>query len=106
MGYRSKRYRRSSEKKKPDPVPVAEAVSTLKKFDNAKFDETVELSLKLGIDPKQSNQAVRGSFSLPHGIGKTVKVVVFAEGDAARQAKESGAIEVGGEDLAKKILEG
>jgi large subunit ribosomal protein L1 len=106
MGFRSKRYRRSAEKKKPDPVPIAEAVSTLKKFDGAKFDETVELSLKLGIDPKQSNQAVRGSFSLPHGIGKTVKVVVFAEGEAAQKAKQAGAIEVGGEDLAKKILDG
>jgi large subunit ribosomal protein L1 len=106
MGYRSKRYRKSSEKRKPDPVPVPEAVATLKTFDNAKFDETVELSVKLGIDPKQSNQAVRGSFSLPHGIGKTVKVVVFAEGESAQKAKASGAVEVGGEDLAKRILDG
>lgn len=106
MGMRSKRYRRSAEKKKPDPVPVADAVASLKKMDGAKFDETVELSLKLGIDPKQSNQAVRGSFSLPHGIGKTMKVIAFAEGDAARAAKESGALEVGGEELAKKILDG
>ena len=106
MGMRSKRYRQSVAKKKPEPVPVPEAVAILKKFDSAKFDETVELSLKLGIDPKQSNQAVRGSFSLPHGIGKTVKVVAFAEGEAAQKAKQAGAIEVGGEDLAKKILEG
>jgi large subunit ribosomal protein L1 len=106
MGYRSKRYRKSAEKKKPEPVPLNDAVATLKKFDNAKFDETVELSLKLGIDPKQSNQAVRGSFSLPHGIGKTVKVVVFADGESAQKAKAAGALEVGGEDLAKKILEG
>ena len=106
MGYRSKRYRSSAEKKRPEPVPVSEAVAILKKFDNAKFDETVELSIKLGIDPKQSNQAVRGSFSLPHGIGKTVKVVVFAEGEAAQKARAAGAIEVGGEDLAKKILDG
>jgi large subunit ribosomal protein L1 len=106
MGYRSKRYRRSSEKKKPDPLPLDEAVATLKKFDGAKFDETVELSLKLGIDPKQSTQAVRGSFSLPHGIGKTMKFIVFAEGEPAKQAKEAGAIEVGGEELAKKILDG
>ncbi|MGH9362919.1 MAG: 50S ribosomal protein L1 [Thermoanaerobaculia bacterium] len=106
MGYRSKRYRSSAEKKRPEPVPVSEAVATLKKFDNAKFDETVELSMKLGIDPKQSNQSVRGSFSLPHGIGKTVKVVVFAEGEAAQKAKQAGALEVGGEELAKKILDG
>jgi large subunit ribosomal protein L1 len=106
MGYRSKRYRHSAEKKRQDPIPVPEAVSVLKKFENAKFDESVELSLKLGIDPKQSNQAVRGSFSLPHGIGKTMKVIAFAEGEAANAAKASGAIAVGGEDLAKKILEG
>jgi len=106
MGIRSKRYRRSSEKRLVDPVPIADGVAILKKFDGAKFDETVELSLKLGIDSKQSNQAVRGSFSLPHGIGKTMKVIAFAEGEAAKQAKESGATEVGGEDLAKKILDG
>ncbi len=106
MGYRSKRYRKSAEKRKADPVPLDEAVAVLKKFDGAKFDETIELSLKLGIDPKQTNQAVRGSFSLPHGIGKTMKVIVFADGDAARAAKESGATEVGGEDLAKRILDG
>ncbi len=106
MGYRSKRYRHSTEKKKPDPVPVPEAVATLKKFEGAKFDETVELALKLGIDAKQSNQSVRGSFSLPHGIGKTVRVIVFAEGEPAAQAKAAGAIEVGGEDLAKRILDG
>ena len=106
MGYRSKRYRSSTEKKKPDPVSVDEAVATLKKFDNAKFDETVELSVKLGIDPKQSNQAVRGSFSLPHGIGKKVRVIVFAEGDPAQKAKAAGAMEVGAEELAKKILDG
>ena len=70
MSMRSKRYRRSAEKRKLDPIPLADAVAVLKKLDGAKFDETVELSLKLGIDPKQSNQAVRGSFSLPHGIGR------------------------------------
>jgi large subunit ribosomal protein L1 len=106
MGKRSKRYRKSTDKRKPEPVPIAEAVNILKKFESAKFDETVELSLKLGIDPKQSNQSVRGSFSLPHGIGKTVRVVVFAEGEAAQQARAAGAVEVGGEDLAKKIQDG
>ena len=106
MGYRSKRYRSSAEKRKPDPVSVEDGVATLKKFDNAKFDETVELSVKLGIDPKQSNQAVRGSFSLPHGIGKKVRVIVFAEGELAQKAKAAGAMEVGAEELAKKILDG
>ncbi len=106
MGYRSKRYRHAAETMKPEPVPISEAVATLKKFDGAKFDETVELALKLGIDAKQSNQSVRGSFSLPHGIGKTVRVIVFAEGEPATQATAAGAVEVGGEDLAKKILGG
>jgi large subunit ribosomal protein L1 len=106
MPRHSKRYRRAAEKKSKVPLPIPEAVSVVKKFDGAKFDETIELSVKLGIDPKQSTQAVRGSFSLPHGIGKTMKVIVFAEGDAARQAKEAGAIEVGGEELAKRIMDG
>ena len=106
MSKSSKRYRRSFEHTSEEPVELNAAVLTLQKFDNAKFDETVELSLRLGIDPKQSNQAVRGSFSLPNGIGKTIKVVVFAEGDDAQKATQAGAVEVGAEELAKKILDG
>jgi large subunit ribosomal protein L1 len=106
MAHESKKYQRNRAKKPQAPVPIAEAVSVLKKFEGAKFDETVEVSVKLGIDPKNTSQAVRGAFSLPHGIGKAVKVIVFAEGDAAKDAKASGADEVGSEDLAKKILDG
>lgn len=86
--------------------PLAEAMEVLGSFAKAKFDETVEMALRLGIDPKKSDQMVRGAVSLPHGLGKSVRVIVFAEGDAAEQATEAGAIEVGGEDLAKRIEEG
>jgi large subunit ribosomal protein L1 len=83
-----------------------EALQILQKFPAAKFDETVGLSVRLGIDPKKSDQMVRGSVSLPKGIGKTRTVVVFAEGEAAKDAQDAGADQVGGEDLAKKIGEG
>jgi large subunit ribosomal protein L1 len=103
----SKKYRRNKDKiKQPGPVPVADAVETLKKFETVKFDETVELAVKLGIDPKNSAHTIRGAFSLPHGIGRDVRVIAFAEGEVAALAKSAGAIEVGGEPLAKKILDG
>jgi large subunit ribosomal protein L1 len=87
-------------------VPLPEAVKLLKQFNNTKFDQTVEVAIRLGVDPKQAEQIVRGSVVLPHGIGKSVRVVVFAKGDLADQAKAAGADEVGTEDLAKKIREG
>jgi large subunit ribosomal protein L1 len=83
-----------------------EAITILGGFPKAKFDETVELSIKLGTDPGKTDQAVRGSVSLPKGIGKTKKVIVFADGDVARQATEAGASEVGAADLAKKVEDG
>src|SRR5688500_3176677 len=86
--------------------PLPEAVALLGKFPKAKFDETVELSVRLGVDPKKNDQTVRGSVSLPKGIGKSRSVVVFAEGDAAREAQEAGADAVGTDDLAKRIAEG
>ena len=82
---------------------VADAVTALKKFQNAKFDETVEIAIRTGIDPKQTAQAIRGSYSLPHGIGKKVRVIAFCEGDVATAATEAGAIEAGGEELVKKV---
>ncbi len=86
--------------------PIDQAVALLGRFPKAKFDETVELAVRLGIDPKKTDQVVRGSVSLPKGIGKQRSVVVFAEGDAAREAQEAGADLVGTDDLAKKIAEG
>jgi large subunit ribosomal protein L1 len=81
-------------------------VAQLKQFNNTKFDQSVEIAMRLGIDPKQADQIVRGSIVLPHGIGKTLRVVVFAKGDLAEQAKSAGADEVGAEELAKKIRDG
>jgi large subunit ribosomal protein L1 len=89
-----------------NPLPVDQAVAVLKQFNNTKFDQTVDIAIRLGIDPKQADQLVRGSVVLPHGIGKTLRVIVFAKGDMAEQAKAAGADEVGGEELAKKIKEG
>jgi large subunit ribosomal protein L1 len=85
---------------------LAEAVEVLKKFPKAKFDETIELDFHLGVDPKQSDQMVRGTVALPHGSGKKVRVVVFAKGQAAQAAKDAGADHVGFEDLVKKCLDG
>jgi large subunit ribosomal protein L1 len=106
MARKSKKFERNRIKRPEKALSVEEAVELILNFEGAKFDETVELAVKLGIDPKNSQQIVRGAISLPHGIGRTVRVIAFAEGDAAKAAKESGALEVGGEDLAKKILDG
>lgn len=83
-----------------------EALAVVGKNATAKFDETIELSLLLGIDARKADQAVRGTIKLPKGTGKDLRVVAFAQGDKAREAKEAGAMEVGGEDLAKRIQEG
>jgi large subunit ribosomal protein L1 len=88
------------------PMPVAEAVKLLKQFNTRKFDQTVEIAIRLGIDPKQADQLVRGSLVLPHGIGKSKRVAVFAKGDKANEAKEAGADHIGAEELANKIKEG
>ena len=82
------------------------AVKLLKEFGNTKFDQTVEVSFHLGIDPKQADQAVRGAMSLPAGTGKTVRIAVFAKGDNADKAREAGADHVGDADLAAKIKGG
>ena len=106
MAKQSKKNRRNLEKVPEKAVQVSEAVAALKQFEDAKFDESVELSMKLGIDPKNSNQIVRGAFSLPHGIGKEVTVIAFCEGEDASGALEAGAMEAGGEELAQKVLDG
>jgi large subunit ribosomal protein L1 len=87
-------------------VPLEQAVGILKQFGNTKFDQTVEIAMRLGVDSKQADQIVRGSIVLPHGIGKSLRVIVFAKGDKADEAKAAGADEVGGEELAKKIKDG
>ncbi|MFZ4681227.1 MAG: 50S ribosomal protein L1 [Terrimicrobiaceae bacterium] len=104
---RSKRYRAAAEqvdgKRK---YPLSEAVKTLKTLPATKFDQTVTISFKLGVDPKQSDQMVRGTCPLPHGSGKNVRVLVFATGPAADAAREAGAEFVGYEDLIKKVTGG
>ena len=89
-----------------EPKPLSDAVTALKQFNTTKFDQTVEIHVRLGIDPNQADQIIRGSLVLPHGIGRTQRVVVFAKGEAAEAAKAAGADEVGQEDLAKKIKDG
>jgi large subunit ribosomal protein L1 len=103
----SKRLRALADKHPgKEPQTVEQAVAILKQYNNTKFDQSIDIAFRLGVDPKQADQIVRGSIVLPNGIGKTLRVIVFAKGDLAEQAKEAGADEVGGEDLAKKIKEG
>jgi len=107
MAKSGKRYREAFEAvDRSKSYELREAVLLLKGLRKPRFDETVEVALKLGIDPKQSDQMVRGSVSLPKGIGKDVRVVVFADGEKAEAAKAAGAVEVGAEDLAKKVEDG
>ena len=85
---------------------VEDALGLVKKFPGAKFDETVDMSLRLGVDPKHADQMVRGAIVLPHGIGKAVRVAVFAKGEKDREAREAGADVVGAEDLVERIQGG
>jgi large subunit ribosomal protein L1 len=88
------------------PYSVEEAMAILKKLPGVKFDESVDLSLRLGVDPKHADQMVRGAIVLPHGIGKAVRVAVFAKGEKEREAREAGADVVGAEDLVERIQGG
>ena len=101
----SKRYRADAGRVEARrKYPVDEAIGLLRSFQPAKFDETVEVALCLGVDPKKGDQIVRGSVVLPHGIGgKTRTVLVFVEGDKAKEAEANGADFVGGQDLVKKV---
>ncbi|HEY6365015.1 MAG TPA: 50S ribosomal protein L1 [Candidatus Binatia bacterium] len=86
--------------------PLEEGLRLVKETGRAKFDETVEMAVRLGVDPRQADQNVRGTVSLPHGIGKTVRVLAFAKGEKEKEAQEAGADHVGAEDLIKKISDG
>ncbi len=87
-------------------MPLPEAVSLLKSFNNTKFDQSVEIAMRLGLDAKQADQLVRGSIVLPNGIGRSLRVIVFAKGEKADEAKAAGAEEVGGPELAERIKGG
>jgi len=84
----------------------SEAVQLLRELPPAKFDETVELAFRLGVDPRKADQMIRGTVSLPHGTGRSVRVAAFATGDKAREAQEAGADIVGGEDLVNEVMKG
>ena len=99
---RSKRYKELVAKVPEQAVELGQAIEILKGFGGTKFDQTIEIHVNLGVDPKQADQIVRGSIVLPHGIGKTQRVVVFAKDAAAEAATAAGADVVGQEDLAKK----
>lgn len=103
----SKRYDAAAATRQPDMrYTLEDAVRVLKEMPGAKFDETVDLSFRLGVDPKHADQMVRGAVVLPHGIGKTVRVAVFAKGEKEREAREAGADTVGAEDLVEKVQGG
>ena len=104
MGRKGKRYGKvragiDSERK----YPLDEAVAMVKEAAVAKFDETVELAVNLGVDPRKADQMVRGAVVLPHGTGKTIRILVFAKGDKVQEAKDAGADYVGGDEYAEKI---
>lgn len=101
-----KRYRKDMDKVPPAPVEIAEAVKCVQDFAKTKFDQTVELVLNLGIDPKQADQALRGAVSLPHGVGATRRVIAFCEGPDVDAAKAAGAVEAGSDDLIQKVQDG
>jgi large subunit ribosomal protein L1 len=103
----SKRYDAAMAKIDPaKPYTFEEAITVIKTMPGTKFDESVDLSFRLGVDPKHADQMVRGAVVLPHGIGKTVRVAVFAKGEKEREAREAGADVIGAEDLVEKVQGG
>jgi large subunit ribosomal protein L1 len=107
MAHKGKKYLQAREKVDRDKrYGLSDAVNLLKETAFAKFNETVEVVMRLGVDPRKSDQMVRGTVLLPHGIGKEVKVVVFAKGEKEREAKDAGADYVGAEDMVEKITGG
>ena len=106
MRVKTKRYKKESEQIGKGNLSLADAIEKIKSFQSVKFDQSVECVIHLGIDPKQADQLVRGSISLPHGIGKQKKVIAFCEDSDAEAAKSAGAIEAGCDELVKKITDG
>lgn len=101
-----KRYQAAVAKVAPQAYPLKDALGLVKETHYAKFDESVDLAVRLGVDPKHSDQMVRGSVVLPHGTGKKVRVLVFAKGEKEREAKEAGADYIGVEEFVEKINQG
>ncbi len=106
MAMRSKRYKKALESIDTTRLyTLEEAMTIIKELPDTKFDESVDLAINLGVDPKHADQMVRGAIVLPHGVGKSVRVLVFAKGEKEKEARDAGADFVGGDDLAKKITE-
>ncbi|MBS1152665.1 MAG: rplA [Myxococcaceae bacterium] len=103
MAQHGKKYRAAAVKVEPRVYPLSDAVRLVTETAFAKFDETVEIALRLGVDPKHADQMVRGTVVLPHGLGRTARVLVFAQGEKIKEAEDAGADFVGGDDMAKKI---
>jgi len=106
MGRVGKRYKKAKGLVEVKPYKLEDAMPLIKKMATAKFDETVEVSMRLGVDPKHADQMVRGTVVLPHGLGKSKKVCVTASGEKVKEAEQAGAEHVGGDDLVAKIQEG
>jgi large subunit ribosomal protein L1 len=106
MRVKTKRYKKESEQLSKENLSLADAIEKIKSFQSVKFDQSIECVMHLGIDPKQADQLVRGSISLPHGIGKQKKVVAFCEDSDVEAARSAGAIEAGCDELVKKITDG
>jgi large subunit ribosomal protein L1 len=106
MRTRGRKYQAARQQVPKRPHTIEEAVPLVQKVKFTKFDETVELAVRLGVDPKQSDQMVRGTVVLPHGLGKSKRVLVIAGADKQREGREAGADEIGGEDVVEKILAG
>src|SRR5437016_4368080 len=100
---RSKRYKKAAEKAVHNPVAIDQAVDVVKSFAPTKFDQSVELIFSLGIDAKQADQMIRGSISLPHGVGKTKRVIAFCPDHLVTTALNAGAVKAGGQDLVQQI---
>jgi large subunit ribosomal protein L1 len=106
MAKHGKTYRAAAESLEPRPYALDEAATKIKQVARAKFDETVDIAVRLGVDPRHADQIVRGTVVLPHGTGKSVRVLVVAQGEKVREAEAAGADFVGGKDMIQKIQEG
>jgi large subunit ribosomal protein L1 len=106
MPQSGKKYRKSAEQRERKLYPLTDAVALLKKVAYAKFNETVEIAMRLGVDPKHADQMVRGTVVLPNGLGRSKRVIAIASGDKVKEAREAGADEVGGDDIVERIAGG
>lgn len=103
MAYKSKRYKKAAELSTKEALPLEDAIKRLKSFAATKFDQSVEIAMHLGIDPRQADQLIRGAISLPNGIGKSKKVIAFCDESEVAAAKAAGAVEAGNDELVEKV---